>query len=254
VARLAEERGLLVACDAGHREAPRQSVASRRRRRSARGNDARKHGPRHVEQRQQLVIPVERVDVEKQRARRIRDIRHVGAPAGKMPDEPGIDGAERELAAFGALASAGDVVEQPRELRAREVGVQQEARALSEKRFVAGLSQSVTSGRGASVLPNDRVGDRAPRGPLPQHGRFALVGDADRADILRGKPGSAERPGGDVALGMPDFQRVVLHPARLRVDLAEFLLGASEDPPVPAEGDGAGARGPLVEGENGLHG
>ena len=49
--------------------------------------------------------------------------------AGELPGEPGVDGAEGELAALGALARARHVVEQPGELGAREVGVEHEARS-----------------------------------------------------------------------------------------------------------------------------
>ena len=74
------------------------------------------------------------------------------------------------------------------------------------------------------------------------------------AATSRGRqPGGGERLGGHVALGAPDLLGVVLHPAGLREDLAEFLLGDGEDASVVPEGDGARAGGALVEGEDGLH-
>ena len=49
------------------------------------------------------------------------------AALGQVPEQPRIDGAEGEFAALGAIARAGDVVENPLELGAGEVGVEQEA-------------------------------------------------------------------------------------------------------------------------------
>src|SRR3712207_8000538 len=42
-------------------------------------------------------------------------------PPGQLPDEPGVNGAEGQLARLGAVAQALRVVEQPLQLRAREV-------------------------------------------------------------------------------------------------------------------------------------
>src|SRR5690606_19618879 len=54
------------------------------------------------------------------------------------------------------------------------------------------------------------------------------------------------------ALGTPDFHRVVLHPARLRVMLRQLLLRDVHDPTLPVEQDRPRARRPLVEGEHHL--
>ena len=53
---------------------------------------------------QQLVVPIERVDVEQQRAAGVAVVGHVPPAAGEPPDEPGIDGAEEDLAALGLAA------------------------------------------------------------------------------------------------------------------------------------------------------
>src|SRR5262249_1355904 len=131
-----------------------------------------------------------------------------------------------------------DLVEQPRELGPREVGVENEPRLPGEERFVPGLSQSVTSGRGSSVLPDDGVGQRAPRGTLPEDGRFALVGDPDRRHVRGAETGGGERLGGYVALCTPDLQGIVLHPAGAGIDLAEFLLRSLPNEPFAPEDDG----------------
>ena len=55
---------------------------------------------------QQLVVPVQRVDVEQQRAAGVADVGDVHAAAGEPPDEERVDGAEQHLAAL-ARARAG---------------------------------------------------------------------------------------------------------------------------------------------------
>ena len=55
--------------------------------------------------------------------------------AGELPEEPSVDGTEREFAAGGAAAGAGDVVEQPGKFRTRKIGIEQQAGFLAEERF-----------------------------------------------------------------------------------------------------------------------
>ena len=54
------------------------------------------------------------------------------AAAGQLPDQPAVDGAEQQLAGFGALLRAGHAVQQPADLGAREVRVDQQARCARE--------------------------------------------------------------------------------------------------------------------------
>src|SRR6185312_9095374 len=131
--------------------------------------------------------------------------------------------AEGELAAFGALLRPRHVLQQPGELGPGEVGVQQEARFPGEGGFMPLLSQSVTSGRGASVLPDDGVGHGSPGGPFPEESGLPLVRDAD-GDVRAGEPRLRERAGRHVALRAPYLQGIVLDPAGLWENLAEFLL------------------------------
>ena len=55
---------------------------------------------------QQLVVPLQRVDVEQHRARGVAGVGDVQRAAGQLPDEPGVDRAERQLAGLGALPRA----------------------------------------------------------------------------------------------------------------------------------------------------
>ena len=90
--------------------------------RLGRADDARQQVARDAEQREQLVVPVERLEVDEQRPRRVRHVDHVLLAAGQPPDEEAVDGAEREPVARAVLA------QQPLELRRREVRVGHEPR------------------------------------------------------------------------------------------------------------------------------
>src|SRR5260370_7766298 len=99
--------------------------------------------------------------------------------AAEAPQEKAVDRAERDLAGAGALAEAGDRVEQPADLGRREIRVDDEAGALGDHLLETGVAPSGADVGGAPVLPDDGVVHRAAGGAVPQHRRLPLVGDAD---------------------------------------------------------------------------
>src|SRR6267378_8091044 len=100
--------------------------------------DVRKYCGWHAQQIQQLRIPLTHVDVVEERARSIRGVGDVRAVAGEMPDEPGIDGAEGELAALGARSRAGNMVQEPGDLGAAEIRIYHQAGALAHQTLGTG--------------------------------------------------------------------------------------------------------------------
>ena len=118
--------------------------------------------------------------IHQQRAARVGRVGHVHAR--QVPGQPAVDRARRQLAGLGARARARQLVEQPRELGAREVRRERQARLRAEAVDRAERRDPLGAAR---VLPHDRVGERAPALALPQHDRLALVGDADRRDVGR---------------------------------------------------------------------
>ena len=101
---------------------------------------------------------------------------------GQVPQQPSIDGAEEQVTSLGTLASALDVIEDPLDLRACRVGVDDQAgaatplvRALLPRQLLADLGRT-------SVLPNNCVVDRFTSVFIPHDGGLALVGDAQRND------------------------------------------------------------------------
>jgi hypothetical protein len=113
------------------------------------GNDAWEHGARNVEATRGALRPNPRANVEQQRAARVRSIGNVHAALGQVPDEPGIDRAERELATARALAGTIDIVEQPGDLGPGKVRIEYETRLACESLARGRSAQRVTLRRRA---------------------------------------------------------------------------------------------------------
>src|SRR5262245_16639880 len=254
LAHLPEERRLLIARKARNRHALDAERRRRGRVHLARRSYERQHALRHVEDPQQLVVPLQRVNVEQHRPRRVADVGDVCRVVGQLPDEPGVDGAERELAGRRPRAGARHVVEQPADLARGEIGVDEQAGfCLNRFAGAAGL-QPFAVVRRAAILPDDRVVDRLAGLAVPDDRRLALVRDADRGHVFRPHARASERFDGDADLRRPDLLRIVLDPAGVRKNLPELLLRDAADRTVAIEHDGARARGALIESEDERHG
>ena len=90
-----EERRLLVARDPGDRKRGAEQVGLADDLRRA--DEAGQQRPLDTEQVEQLVRPVERVQVEEHRPGRVRQVRGVHPTSGQLPDEPRVDRPEGEL-------------------------------------------------------------------------------------------------------------------------------------------------------------
>ncbi|KAG0922492.1 hypothetical protein G6F32_014644 [Rhizopus arrhizus] len=145
----------------------------------------RQHRARDVQQRQQVVIPVQRVDVEQQRARGVAVIGHVRLATAEVPHQPAVDGAEQQFAALGPLLRALHVVEDPAHFGCGKIRIDQQAGTLAHQRLVAIGLQPLAEGVALPRLPADGVVDRLAGGAVPDHGGLALVGDAQRGDMAR---------------------------------------------------------------------
>src|SRR5207248_2396728 len=111
-----------------------------------------------------------------------RVLEHEAARAVGVLAEPGL---RAGLAVERGLLVARDaVLAQPLDLRAAEVRVEHESRALAEDRLLAIFLQLRAAVRRAAVLPDDRRSERLPAVAVPGDDGLALVGDADRFEIL----------------------------------------------------------------------
>ena len=117
------------------------------------------------------------------------------------------------------------------------------------------LFAQLRAGRfGAAVLPDDGVVNGLAGFAVPDHRGFALVGNAQRADVLRFQAGLGQRLAGRGQLAAPDFHRIVFDPARSGINLRQLLLGQRHDAAVFVKHNAARAGGALVEGKKVSHG
>jgi hypothetical protein len=167
------------------------------------------------------------VQVEEQRARGVAGVGDVQPAAAQLPHQPAVDGAEGELAALGALARAGDVVEQPGQLGGGEIGIELQAgarahvlcpaaaRRRSHSAAVRRSCQTIAGASGATLArSHSTVVSRWLAMPMAATSRRPRrLGERPRA---RSRAGCAQ-----------DVLGIVLDPVRARVVLARtyFLLG-----------------------------
>lgn len=244
-AHLAEESRLLVASDPADGDAAFGAAVDFRG-----GFHFRQHFPRDIQHFQHFRIPLQGVDVEEHGARSVGVVGDVGLAAGEFPDQPAVDGAEQQFAVARAFAAAFDVVEDPLQFGAGEVRVGDQAGGVADVVFQAIALELLADFGAAAALPDDGVVDRPAGGLVPDHGGFALVGDADGGDLVMVQAGLRQGLDHHRALGGEDFHRVVFDPAGLRVMLGEFALGGAHDVGVAIENDRAGAGRTLIEGND----
>ena len=248
-ARLARERGLLIAEDSGERDA-RERRDLRVGVDLARRRDPRQHRARHVERREQRVVPVAGRKIHELRAARVRDVRDVQAARGaarEVPGEPRVDRAEQRVAGRRLRARVRHLIEQPFELQRAEVRRERQPGRRAEPVSSAVARVGRDEVRDARVLPDERVVQRPPRAAIPEHGRLALIRDPDRREIGRVQALARERAADHLLRVAPDLDRVVLDPAGARIDLCVLLLCARDDRAGGVEHDEAAARRALID-------
>ena len=86
-----------------------------------------------IEDLEQLVVPGIVADVVQQGARGIAGIGDMHLAAGEPPEQETVDGAEGQLTCLGAGAGARHIVQQPGDLGAREIGIEQQAGLFAER-------------------------------------------------------------------------------------------------------------------------
>jgi hypothetical protein len=105
-------------------------------------------------------------------------------PAGQVPDQPRVDVAERQVAGLGRARAPSTLSSIQLDLRPGEVGGERQADLGAEAVLAAVGRQLVArSCRSACPARRARCGS-ARRCPVPDHRGLALVGDADRGDVV----------------------------------------------------------------------
>ena len=214
---------------------------------AAGGPRLRQHAPGNVQLCQDLLVPLEGVDVEHHGAAGVGVIRHMDLAAGQLPDEPRLHRSEQQLPRLRLLPGTGHIVQDPFQLGGREIGVDDQTRLFPEFLGQPPGLQLIAVGAGAAALPDDGMVNGLPRVPVPHDGGLALVGDANRRDVRCA--GTYLIHGGKrhAQLGGPDLVGIVLHPAGFREILSKLLLRHTAHFPFFVEKDAAVRCGPGIQ-------
>src|SRR5205823_7565103 len=106
------------------------------------------------------------------------------------PDEERFNRAEQDLAIAGASCQRRVAFEEIRDFGPREIRIEQQPGFLSYQRLGALRFQPLANRRAHAALPNDGISDWLACLALPQNSRLALIGDADRGNVVRCDPGA----------------------------------------------------------------
>ena len=204
---------------------------------------------RNAERGEQLVIPVLGVDIEQQRPRSIGCIGRMNAAAGQAPQQKTVDRSEGQLAGFRPRPRALDMLQDPGHLGAGKIRVEPEPGAGADRRLEPLVLEPLAILRGAPVLPHDGVVHRRAGLPVPDNGRFALIGQTDCQDIAGRGARLVERRARHRDHRRPDRLGIVLHPTRPGIELGEFLLLAGHDIGIAIVDNRAAAARALVDGQ-----
>ncbi len=175
-------------------------------------------------------------------------------PAGKVPDEPAIDGSERQLAGLSPLPRPGDIFQDPRDLRTRKVGIDQQAGFLTDRLFRPIRFHLVASFRGSAILPDNCVVDRLARLPVPDNRGLPLIGDANSRQVASADASLTENLDHRTHLRGKNVEGVMLDPSALGVNLLELPRSLGDDVAVFAKQNGSRAGRSLIKRKNVLHG
>ena len=170
--------------------------------------------------------------------------------ASEIVDEPGIDGAEENLASGRAGPASRHLVQDPLHLRAAEISVCYQTGLLFDDCVKTFSLQLVAAPGGAPALPDDGVVDRLAARLLPQDRCLTLVGDSQRRNFVDLDPGVEHRLLRGLQLAPPDFLGIVLNPSRPRIDLAKISARLARDPSSMIEEKCLGAGRALIESKN----
>ncbi len=190
------------------------------------------------------------MDVEQHRTGGVGDIRHVHFPAGELPYQPAVHRAEAQLAGKGLFTRAGHVVQDPLDLGAGEIRIDDKTRLFPDLVHQALRLQLITEGRCTPVLPHNGIVHGNAGLGIPHDGGFSLVGNADGGEALAVDAQLGDGLGNDGGLGGPDFHRIVFHPARFREILGKLHLGHRADVALVVKDNGPGGTGALVQRQN----
>ncbi len=150
------------------------------------GADFGEHLTRHAEDSEEIFVPGQGAQVHQHRAAGVGHVCDVLAPvggAGEVPEEPAVDRPETCGPGLCRLAGRTRALQDPLQLSGRKVGRRPQSRPLADELPAAATVQFRRDPVGPGVLPDDGVHIGQSRAPVPDHGRFPLVGQADGGQV-----------------------------------------------------------------------
>ena len=210
----------------------------------------------HAEERAELGRPGPGLGVEEQGTAGVGGIGGVGAavrPAGEVPQDPGVDGAEGE-AGVGRVEPEAALGEEPGGLGGAEVRIEHEPGAVAHQGQMTGLGQAPAEGGSAPVLPDDGPVEGPAAAPVEGDQGLALVGDADGRHRLAGLGQAGPHLGQGGLNGLGDLERIVLHPARAGEVLGQLPVGHVGDLAGRVDCQGAYPGRARIDGDHPGHG
>ena len=247
-AALAEQCRLLVSRGSGNGDLrPAESSRVGDPIKIARGPDNRQHLPGDIQQFQDLFIPGQVMDVKQHGSGRVGIIRCVNLAPGKIVDQPGVHGSEEQFPRPGSLPGSRHMIQDPLQLGGRKVGIQNQSCLLAEPVLQPPGLEFLTQSRSPATLPDDGVMDRLSRGFFPHDRRLPLVGNAHGRNFIRTGSRSLQDFPANPHLSRPYFHGILLHPARLWINLCYFLLGHPANGMIPVKQDHPRTGGSLIQ-------
>ena len=152
------------------------------------------------------------MNIEQLRTAGIGRVREMLRPAGQLPGQPAVDGAEGQFTPFRSSPELRVTVQQPGEFGPREIRIDHQAGAAPQFGLVAVRSQASAGIGCATVLPDDGWRHRHACRAVPQHRRFALVGYPHGDEIGCMSPGLVQNIRDGCLLAGPDLLGIVFYP------------------------------------------
>ena len=162
------------------------------------------------------------MDIEHHSSGSIGHVGHVHLAACESPEQVAVHCPEKQSPFSGKLPCIRHIVQNPLELGPGEIGVGQQSGAATYELVITLLRKSAAILRSPAVLPYDCIIDRLAGFRIPDKSGFPLVGNPDRSNVL--SPDLPHNLLHYIALGLPQFFGIVLHPSVLGEMLGEFLL------------------------------
>ena len=236
VAAVAEQRGLLVGDAGGHGDAAIADRAEVVRRRQ----DRRQEVHRDAEEPAEFLVPGAGREIHEAGARGRRDVGRVAS--AEAVEEERVARREPQPLRAGEPAGVGHVVEQPAQLARREARIERQPGPCERQRLGAVTAHLLDGVARPDVVPDDRVVEGLAGLGVPDDDGPALVAEAHAGGAGRVVEALPQR--------REQFPRIVLEPARLRIELPVREPAQGDELAIVQELERPGGRGALVDADH----